>query len=197
MLSVQTIRAAQNGDEDAIQLIFQTLRQLILYKTKNYFFQDGDREDVIQEARIGLLKAIKAYNENKKTSFSNFALLCIKRHLITMLKTSSSGKNRILNMAILNSSEIEDDSKITYENRSFNFYNPEEIYLSKEKIKFLNKYLKSHLSPMEKQIFEYMLLGLTYIEISKKTKRDLKSVDNSIHRIKTKIKKFILEYEQV
>lgn len=100
-------------------------------------------------------------------------------------------------MAILNSSEIEDDSKITYENRSFNFYNPEEIYLSKEKIKFLNKYLKSHLSPMEKQIFEYMLLGLTYIEISKKTKRDLKSVDNSMHRIKTKIKKFILEYEQV
>lgn len=170
MLNVQTIRAAQNGDEDAIQLIFQTLRQLILYKTKNYFFQDGDREDVIQEARIGLLKAIKAYNENKKTSFSNFALLCIKRHLITMLKTSSSGKNRILNMAILNSSEIEDDSKITYENRSFNFYNPEEIYLSKEKIKFLNKYLKSHLSPMEKQIFEYMLLGLTYIEISKDRK---------------------------
>ena len=46
MLNVQTIRAAQNGDEDAIQLIFQTLRQLILYKTKNYFFQDGDREDV-------------------------------------------------------------------------------------------------------------------------------------------------------
>ena len=37
MLSVQTIRAAQNGDEDAIQLIFQTLRQLILYKTKIYF----------------------------------------------------------------------------------------------------------------------------------------------------------------
>lgn len=126
MVSIQTIRAAQNGDEDTIQLIFQTLRQLIFYKTKNYFFQD--RDDVIQEAGIGLLKAIKAYDENKKTSFSNFALLCIKRHLITILKTSSSGKNRILNMAILNSTEIEDDSKITYENRSFNFYNPEEIY---------------------------------------------------------------------
>lgn len=197
MLSIQTIRAAQNGDEDAIQLIFQTLRQLILYKTKNYFFQDGDREDVIQEARIGLLKAIKAYDEKKKASFSSFALLCVKRHLITVLKTSSSGKNRILNMASFNSSEIEDDSKITCENRSFNFYNPEEIYLSKEKIKLLNKYLKSHLSPMEKQIFRYMVLGLTYIEISKITKRNLKSVDNSIQRIKTKIRKFFLEYAQV
>lgn len=197
MLSIQTIRAAQNGDEDAIQLIFQTLRQLILYKTKNYFFQDGNREDVIQEARIGLLKAIKAYDESKKTSFSNFALLCIKRHLITILKTSSSGKNRILNTASFYSSEAENDSKITYENKSFNFYTPEEIYLSKEKIKLLNEYLKIHLSPMEKQIFRYMILGLTYIEISKITKRNLKSVDNSIQRIKTKIRKFFLEYEHI
>ena len=197
MLSIQTIHDAQNGDEDAIQLIFQTLKQLILYKTKNYFFQDGDREDVIQEARIGLLKAIKAYDENKKTSFSNFALLCVKRHLITVLKTSSSGKNRILNMASFYSSEVEDDSKITYENKSFKFYTPEEICLSKEKINLLNKYLKIHLSPMEKQIFGYMVLGLTYIEISKITKRDLKSIDNSMQRIKTKIRKFFLEYERI
>lgn len=69
--------------------------------------------------------------------------------------------------------------------------------LSKEKIKFLNKYLKSPLSPVEKEIFEYLVLGLTYVDISQKTGRELKSVDNNMQRIKTKIKKFILEYEKI
>ena len=66
MINIHTIHAAQDGDEDAIQQIFESFKQLMIFKTKKYFFHGGDREDVMQEAMIGLLKAINAYDENKK-----------------------------------------------------------------------------------------------------------------------------------
>ena len=49
---------------------------------------------------------------------------------------------------------------------------------------------------MENEIFEYMLAEMSYTEIAKKTGRELKSVDNSIQRIKKKLKTFIEEYEK-
>ena len=49
---------------------------------------------------------------------------------------------------------------------------------------------------MENEIFEYMLSEMTYTEIAEKTGRELKSVDNSIQRIKKKLKTFIEEYEK-
>lgn len=196
MINIQTIQAAKNGDEDAMQQIFREFKQLILLKTKNYFFYGADRDDVLQEARIGLLKAINGYDEKKKASFSTFAILCIKRQIITAIKNSNSGKNRILNIAMSNTNENEEEPSFIYENRSFSFYNPEEIYLSKEKIRYLNRYLKTHLSKMENEIFEYMLCEMSYTEIAKKTGRELKSVDNTIQRIKKKLKIFIDEYDK-
>ena len=152
--------------------------------------------DVLQEAMIGLLKAINAYDETKNASFTTFAILCIKRQIITAIKSSNSGKNKILNMAMY-SPETEDNSNIAYETKSFNFYNPEEIYLSKERFRLLNQYLKNNLSKMENEIFEYMLSEMTYTEIAKKTGRDPKSVDNSIQRIKKKLNGFLKEYDRI
>lgn len=95
------------------------------------------------------------------------------------------------------SPETEDNSNIAYDTKSFNFYNPEEIYLSKERFRLLNQYLKNNLSKMENEIFEYMLSEMTYTEIAKKTGRDPKSVDNSIQRIKKKLNAFLKEYDRI
>lgn len=195
MVSSQTIKNAQEGNEIAIQEIFSKFKNIIQMRTKNYFFYGGDREDVIQEAMIGLLKAINGYDENKTASFTTFAILCIKRQIITAIKSSNAGKNRILNMAMINP-ETEDTSNISYSNKSFNFYNPEEIVMSKERFRELNRYLKTNLSKMENEVFEYMLSEMTYTEIVEKTGRTPKSIDNSIQRIKKKLNRFLEEYDK-
>ena len=196
MISSHLIKRAKAGSEEAIQEIFKVFHGIMFLKTKKYFFYGGDKEDVLQEAMIGLLKAINAYDETKNASFTTFAILCIKRQIITAIKSSNSGKNRILNMAMY-SPETEDNSNIAYDTKSFNFYNPEEIYLSKERFRLLNQYLKNNLSKMENEIFEYMLSEMTYTEIAKKTGRDPKSVDNSIQRIKKKLNAFLKEYDRI
>ena len=48
---------------------------------------------------------------------------------------------------------------------------------------------------MENEIFDYMLIELSYTEIATKTGRDPKSVDNAIQRIKKKLRAFTEEYE--
>lgn len=153
---------------------------------------------MLQEAMIGLLKAINGYEADRQASFKTFAILCIKRQLITAIKSSNSGKYKILNMAVNNNENSYDyNAAPAYSNKSFNFYNPEEIYLSKEKFRALKKYLKTNLSKMENEIFDYMLIEMTYMEIADKTGRDPKSVDNAIQRIKKKLKTFTNEYDAV
>lgn len=189
IVSLNLIKKAKAGSEEAIQEIFKTFQGIMLLKTKKYFFYGGDKDDVLQEAMIGLLKAINGYEAGKQASFKTFAILCIKRQLITAIKSSNSGKYKILNMAVNNSEDSYEYNAVpAYSNKSFNFYNPEEIYLSKEKFNALKKYLRTHLSKMENEIFDYMLIELSYTEIATKTGRDPKSVDNAIQRIKKKLR---------
>lgn len=198
MVSLHLIEKAKAGSEEAIQEIFKSFQGIMLLKTKKYFFYGGDKDDVLQEAMIGLLKAINGYKADRQASFKTFAILCIKRQLITAIKSSNSGKYKILNMAVNNNENSYDyNAAPAYSSKSFNFYNPEEIYLSKEKFRALKKYLKTNLSKMENEIFDYMLIEMTYMEIADKTGRDPKSVDNAIQRIKKKLKTFTNEYDAV
>lgn len=198
MVSLHLIEKAKAGSEEAIQEIFKSFQGIMLLKTKKYFFYGGDKDDVLQEAMIGLLKAINGYEADRQASFKTFAILCIKRQLITAIKSSNSGKYKILNMAVNNNENSYDyNAAPAYSSKSFNFYNPEEIYLSKEKFRALKKYLKTNLSKMENEIFDYMLIEMTYMEIADKTGRDPKSVDNAIQRIKKKLKTFTNEYNAV
>ncbi len=61
-------------------------------------------------------------------------------------------------------------------------------------MEYVNRYLRTHLSPMENEIFEYLIAEMTYIEIAEMTGRDVKSIDNCIQRIKKKLKNFMLDY---
>ena len=190
MINNKIIFDAKAGDLEATEEIFKNFEKILLYHGKKYFIPGGNKDDIFQEASIGLIQAIRSYDKNKKQSFENFAFLCIKRQLIGVIRNSNCGKNKFLNTA---SPDKELDGFI-YEKRSIRFYNPEEILLSKEKIRELNIYLKYKLSKKEKEIFRYLVADFSYIEIAKKLKRNTKSIDNTIQRIKNKIKKFELEY---
>ncbi len=194
MIDVNTVKKAQEGDQEAVTEIFNQYKGFVIMKSRNYFLNGADREDLLQEGMIGLLKAIRAYDEDKNASFNTFASLCIKRQIITAIKNSNSGKNRMLNLAVNGFYEGE-ESNISYEKKSFNFYNPEEIFLGKEKLSGLKDFLSGNLSKMENEIFDFMLLGNNYIEIAEKTGRSIKSVDNTIQRIKKKVKGYLEDYE--
>lgn len=195
MEEINLIKRAQNGDRDAMSEIFKMYESTISYNTRKYFLIGADREDIIQEGMIGLLKAIRAYDDTKEASFKTFATLCIKRQVITAIKNSNSNKNKAFNEAAGNHFEMREGA-IAQDRRSIKFHSPEEIILCKEKIGALREYLDASLSKMEREVFEYMAKGYTYIEISEKTGRKVKIIDNTMQRVKKKMRGFLDDYRQ-
>lgn len=193
MITNALIKQAQQGDEDAINKIFEEYKTLINIKNRRYFIIGGDREDLFQEGMIGLVKAIRAFDESK-SSFKTFASLCIKRQILTAINTDNAGKNRFLNQSVKDLYD-NDEEDFSYERRSLSFYNPEELYLAKEKFQLLEKHLKKILSKMEIDVFIQLEHGYNYIEIASTLNIAPKAADNCIQRVKKKVEKFIQLYD--
>ncbi|MGL6101143.1 MAG: sigma-70 family RNA polymerase sigma factor [Fusobacteriaceae bacterium] len=193
MISETTIKEAQFGNMEAMEKIFSTYKRFIFTKTRDYFLYGADKEDLIQEGMIGLSKAIYAFDSNKNASFNTFAALCIKRQIVSAIKSHNAGKNRFLNEA--QTAHTENGSyNYVGRNSSFDNYNPEEIFLCKEKLEKLMEYRVENFSLLENKVFEQMVLGKTYIEISLILDRPSKNIDNAMQRIKKKFRDFELEY---
>ena len=68
--------------------------------------------------------------------------------------------------------------------------------MGKERVKNLKVHLEKELSKMEKEVFNYMAKGYGYIEISEKTGRTAKTIDNTIQRIRKKMVNIQNSYER-
>lgn len=194
IITDEIIYKAQSGNTEALDLIIKEYKNTILLSVKNYFLIGADEDDLIQEGMIGLLKAVHAYVKGK-ASFRTFAILCIKRQILTAVKSSNSLKNTALNLASGNNLENEDGMEI-YPKELFlsKKYNPEEIFLSKEKINEFGKFVENNFSSFEKEVFNYMIQGYSYKEIAKKLEKNPKVIDNSFQRIKKKSESWIKSY---
>ena len=185
------LKKAQAGDSEAVNKILKEYTKLLDFNAQKYYLLGGEQEDLVQEGVLGLLKAIKYYDE-KKSSFSSFANLCIRREMITAIKRANSQKNMILNEAVKNNKKIE---KLEYEEESYELDNyesleatPEEAVLLKEKIEEFKKFSVDNFSKFEKEVLNYLLRGYSYREIAQILTKDLKSIDNTIQRIRKKWK---------
>ena len=185
------LKKAQAGDSEAVNKILKEYTKLLDFNAQKYYLLGGEQEDLVQEGVLGLLKAIKYYDETKSL-FSSFANLCIRREMITAIKRANSQKNMILNEAVKNNKKIE---KLEYEEESYELDNyesleatPEEAVLLKEKIEEFKKFSVDNFSKFEKEVLNYLLRGYTYREIAQILTRDLKSIDNTIQRIRKKWK---------
>ena len=65
---------------------------------------------------------------------------------------------------------------------------PEESILFKERISEINGLIEDALSAFEKSVLIQYMTGRNYIEIAQNLKRDAKSIDNALNRIKIKLK---------
>lgn len=196
MVNEFIIKRAKNGDEDSFIFILEDFTPLIKAVCKKYFIKNGDFDDLYQEGVIGLLKAVKAFDFMRNCSFYTFANLCIKRQIFTLIHSSNAYKNQLLNQAVTDIyiTEEEDIEYAHDNNKSLDYNNPEEIYISKEKLELLETYLKKVLSPLEMDVFYKMKNGYSYTEIATLLSISTKSSDNTIQRIKKKIRKYLKIY---
>ena len=184
----ELVSLAQEGNEDAINIIYNKYKPIVIKKSKNaimYANHHGiEINDIMQEGFIGLDEAIKNFSQNDTATFYTFASLCIDRKIVNYLRRMTQGKNKILNDAVTIDDMIE---------RVVSDSNDLELeFISKSEQMDLIKKINMELTEFEKEVFNLRIKGYSFEEIAKTLNKDVKSIYNTFHRIKTKIKKKIL-----
>ncbi len=195
----QLISILRDGDEAVYDYIIKKYEKLVFSKAKSLFILGADTEDLIQEGRIGLYKAIKDYDFGRDAKFYTFADLCITRQIYTAVEASKKKKHIPLNSYVSLYSDVsEGDESEVYliDSLPGNDENPEGIIIDNETVELLEKEIEAVLSPLEKQVFELYITGLGYVEIARILGRDDKSTDNALQRIKSKLKPVFLKLRQ-
>jgi len=191
---LELIKLAQSGDKRAQEGLFKEYRGFIYYICQGYFLKDGEQQDLFQEAAIGLLEAIRAYNFNLNVKFRNFAFLCIKRELDSAVSRSNRKKRQILNNAISIYSSKDDSSNRFDSSYMLNEHllkdennTPENNFLEKEDLYELVGFLQKELTDLEQDVLLLRIQGFSYREITDILTIQPKAVDNAIQRVRKKI----------
>ncbi|MGB9638863.1 MAG: RNA polymerase sporulation sigma factor SigH [bacterium] len=193
---IELVMLAKKGNAKAISILINKYKNFVRSRSKSYFIVGADKEDIVQEGLIGLFKAIRDFNPDKKTSFRAFAELCIMRQIITAIKTATRQKHLPLNSYVsLNKPIFEDNGERVMADviASTRTCNPEEIYVALELTKSIKEKMKKYLSALESKVLAEYLKGLSYYEVAKNIGKHIKSVDNALQRIKRKIQETIKE----
>ncbi len=186
----ELVYKAKLGDENAENELLELYKGLVVKIARSYFILGGEMEDIVQEGMIGLYKAIKGYDKKKNASFKTFATMCIKHQIQSAIKVANAKKNSPLSnsVSLQSFSENSDDDDFLPVNLIFQV-SPDEKIINKEDYRNLLENIKKMLSEKELQVLKYYLKGYTYKEISNILGTSEKSIDNSLSRIKSKIKK--------
>lgn len=181
------------ADSAATECLLSRYKNLVRSKSRMYFLVGADKEDIIQEGMIGLFKAIRDFNPERRISFCGFAELCIKRQIITAVKSANRQKHMPLNSYISLSSPIfEEDAESALGEmlKGTLDADPERLFINKENAEILGVKINEVLSELEKKVLSLYLDGKSYHEIADLLNRSPKSIDNALQRVKKKMERF-------
>lgn len=185
------------SNEEVRNSLYEKYKPMIKYIVNKYYLTASkyglDYNDLIQEANVGFTDALNSYDETKDASLKTFISLCINRKLINAIRKVQTAKNQ---MELSNLS-------LDYD------YNKEGLPLidvigdvnadpllkfsEKEEETVLLSKIKEDLSTSEQEVFNLLLKGLSYKEIAKILDKNEKQIDNTIQRIRNKVKNILKE----
>ncbi len=178
---------AQDGNEDAINKLYQKYKPIIVKKRKNAIVLASHHgveiNDIMQEGFIGLDEAIKTFSQETEATFYTFAMLCVERQIASYLKKVTRGKDKILNEAIA----INDNLEKTMKDKM----DIEKYFVSIDNNMEITKVIEEKLTTFEKKVFDLRIQGYSVEEIAKSLNKDTKAIYNTLFRIRDKIKKNI------
>lgn len=192
----ELIDRLRSGEELIMDFICDKYKNLVRSKAKSMYILGADSEDLIQEGMIGLFKAVRDYDCGRDASFYTFAELCISRQMYTAVQTAKRQKHMPLNSYVslygnASEKEGEEDRNLLEAVADRSELNPEELFLDKERVAYIQSVIETELSTFEKQVLDLYMTGMSYTQIAKVLGRDEKSADNALQRLKGKIKRML------
>lgn len=167
-----------DGEYEYLQLLINRYMPYIISVASRYRASGFDTEDFIQEGILAIFSAVKSFDAGK-ASFKTFVSLCINRAMSSALSRAVGAAKHIPDGLISTIDGIE----LTDTN------SPESILIEKEDYNDLEHTIKNELSQFEYQVLCEFLSGKSYSDIAVTLNVTVKSVDNALRRIRSKIKR--------
>lgn len=195
----QLLELICESSEEAKDVIYEKYKYIIdIYLNK--YYKIGrilkiDRSDLQQEALVGFADAINSYREDKEASLATFISVCVERRIQGALLKANRIKSQINNDAV--SLDYIYNNNLTMKDilSDNNLNNPLEKMTRNESVQELIKEIKNSLSIKEYEVFHLLTCGLNYREIALLLNKEPKQIDNTLTRIKAKVKKILIQRE--
>ncbi len=175
----EMVYLVKENDEEALNVLFKKYEGVMFKLASKYFFKFKyigiSFDDLIQEARVGLLNALNNFKDDQSLFFS-FASLCIERQIISYCRSYNTLKNYPLNFSVDEGIRIKDKF----------IYNIDIDGILMENEKFFES--KNLLNFEQSLVFELRYNGFSYKEIAKLLDIPITTVDGRITMIRKCLK---------
>lgn len=176
----EILKLAKEGDSEAIDFIIKKYKYIAVKAAVGWTNAAIEPEDLTQEGMIGLLAAIKSYDQQRGISFLSYAYTCVNNSVQTALRKVNRQKDIPKNDVVPFEKEFV-DGKI-------NSLSAEDSFLAGESVSLLLQQLDKSLSKFENGVLRLFLVGCSYNEIAKKLNKSPKAIDNALQRIRKKLR---------
>lgn len=184
---LEQIKQIQCGDQQRLERFLTEKKPLVNLACRPYFFKGGDESDLAEEATIGLVSAVMTFDSSKNDNFDGYAVTLMRRRIINAVKSSNRLKHSVLNDSEPLTVAVGEDGA-EFERAAVS-EDPIDRYLTEESVERFYQSAKRVLTEGEYRVLELFLEGYSYREIAEKTGASAKDVDNTIYRVKKKIKR--------
>lgn len=172
------VASAKRGDDEAFRLLADKYSGFLTGYVKSLSVPVSERDDLMQEALVGLLRAVRTY-DGVSSKFSTYVATCVRSSVVTYLRKHDKRFKEL----VFNDAQVLVDST--------EYTTPELQLLDIESTNQLYNKVFSVLSKYERAVFEMYLAEIPYAIMAKRLNKNEKSIDNAIQRIKAKLKKLV------
>ena len=186
----------REDDEDAKNMLFYKYKFIIDILLKKYQHWLSalkiDYQELYSECTVGFSDALYSFQEDKDSSLPTFITLCVERRLNGVIRKYSRDKYKIMQDSYSLDFIYDDSNGSLIETLSDeNNTDPLKNMAEQEEYDELIKEIKTILTNKEYEVFVLKSRGFDYQEIAHILNKNPKQIDNTIQRIKTKIKNIL------
>ena len=191
----ECFKKIKENDNVAREILIKHNLRLVAHIVKKYYSTSADQDDLISIGTVGLIKAVKSYDYEKKIKFATYASRCIENEILMYFRQIRKNVNTVC----LDSSKYFNNSKIyLYSNDLVEENDILDIVDLRCKSSMLYELINKILSLREKNvlIYRYGLYKKTPLT-QQQTAKKLKISRSYVSRIEKKaIEKLILEFKK-
>ena len=178
----ELVACAKSGNSMALQVLIERYSDKVLQKARSFKSLIGiENDDLYQEGMMGFVSAVYSFDVSRDVSFSTYSSTLSTRKMLSAIRKINNTANLPLQSYI----SIEEENDLFSDIPS-----PEETLLSVERVNEINSFAEKNFSRKEKKVFKLSVLGLSYSQIAEILDCTEKSVDNTMQRIRRKLRNF-------